>query len=124
MPHLQDALADGGYGEDVIHGFARQPDHEVELDGTPAAIERQLGAPSYLLVADSLVDGVAQPLRPGLRCKGEATATSARHDCVHELDREGVDAGARERQQDIGPTPVQLGGDLTYIRVVGRGEAR
>ena len=69
MPHLQDALADGGYGEDVIHGFARQPDHEVELDGTPATIERQLGALSYLLVADSLVDGVAQPLRPRLRRK-------------------------------------------------------
>src|SRR5450759_1173613 len=124
MPHLQDALADGGYGEDVIHGFARQPDHEVELDGTPAAIERQLGALSYLLVADSLVDGVAQPLRPRLRRKGEATATSARRDCVHQLDREGVDAGTRERQEDIGPTPVQLGGNLTYIRVVGRGEAR
>ena len=117
-------MRDGGYGQDVVHGLAGQPDHEVELDGTPAAIEGQLGAPSDLLVADSLVDGVAQPLRPRLRRKGEATATSARRDCVHQLDREGVDAGARERQEDIGPAPVQLGGDLAYVRVVGRGEAR
>src|SRR5450759_3944759 len=124
MPHLQDALADGGYGEDVIHGLARQPDHEVELDRAPASIEGQLGAPSDLLVADSLVDGVAQPLRPRLRRKGEATATTARRDCVHQVDREGVYAGTRERQEDIRPAPVQLGSDLAYVRVVGRGEAR
>ena len=124
MAHSEDALRDVGDCQHVIHGFARQTDHEVELDGAPASIEGQLGAPRDLLVAHALVDGVAKPLRSGLRGKSEATAASARHDCVHQLDCEGVDTRARQRQEDVGPESVQFGDDLTHMGVIGRGETR
>ena len=121
---LENPAADLGDRQDVLHRLAGQADHEVELEGAPAAAEGQLGTPGDLLVTDPFVDHVAQALTAGLGGEGETRTTTTRRDGIDQLDREGVDAGARQRDVGFRTQPVDRRGDLVDVRVVGGRKAR
>ena len=53
----------------VRHGFSRQADHEVELDGRPALLEGVARSVEQVLFIDDLADRIAQTLRAGFRGK-------------------------------------------------------
>ncbi len=67
-----------GDGLDVLHPLAGEPDHEVELDGLPAALEDLPGHVEHLLGWNGLVDHGAHAVGAGLGCEGEPGVAAAR----------------------------------------------
>ena len=117
-------LGQVGDREHVLVGLGGQAAHEVELHLPPAVGVRRRDRADQVLLGDHLVDHLAHPLRPALGGEGQPRATAVARELVGQGDVEGVDAGARQRQRDVGAL-VAVGqplGDLADLGVVGAGE--
>ena len=73
----RDRLRELGDAGDVVVGFSRQADHEVEFDQPPAQLEGHSRGVEYLLLAYALVDRVAQALSARLGRDREARLAHA-----------------------------------------------
>ena len=82
----------------VLRRLRGQTQHEIELDLLPSSAEGLSRAVQDLLLRDSLVYDVSEPLRARLRGKGQIPPP-----CVlkprHDVEREGIDAERRQLQR-------------------------
>ena len=98
--------------------LAGQPDHEVELQTAPAVPEGQLGAAagsrrrSRPLLITSRIRWL-----PASGAKVKPARRPARCDRVDQLDREGVDARARQRDgaHPAGALRIAAATSSTYV---------
>ncbi len=101
LPIFKHRVGQLGDGVHVLHGLRRVADHEVELDGGPAAAEDLLGGPQQVLGGDGLVDHVAQAVGGGFGGEGEAAASPAAGQLLHQVDREAFDAQAGQADAQL-----------------------
>ena len=122
LDHLDGEVGDLQH---VLVGLGGQPAHEVELHLAPAVGVRRRHRADEVLLGHRLVDHPADALAAALGGEGQAAAPSVAGQLVGQRDVEGVDAGARQAQADLGVLVAvgELLGQLADLGVVGAGQA-
>ena len=93
----------------VLQGLGRQTQHKVQLHGSPATLKRFGHRFEDFLLAQILIDSIAQTLRTRLGSKGQ-TGTTQHIETISQLLGEAVDTQGRQR--NIGVfllCPIQQG---------------
>ena len=89
-----------GDAEHVVVALAGQADHEIELDLAIAGLHRRADAAQQFLVAEALVDDVAQALGAGFGGEGEPRLAGTAED-MGDVGVEAIDPLARQGEGDV-----------------------
>src|ERR1035437_5181279 len=100
-PGLDHPLGEVGDLEHVIIGLGGQTAHEVELHLTPAGRVGRGDGVDQVVLADHLVDDLADALGATLGSERQAGTASAPGQLVGQVNVEGVDTGRRQRQSGL-----------------------